>query len=42
MGPMTKAIVDLMIENSTAGMLNQKLLDPMVVNQSGSGLIGTM
>ncbi len=30
--PMTKAIVDLMIENSTAGMLNQKLLDPVVVN----------
>ena len=30
--PMTKAIVDLMIENSTAGMLNQKLLNPVVVN----------
>lgn len=29
--PMTKAIVDLMIENSTAGMLNPKLLDPVSV-----------
>lgn len=30
--PMTKAIVDLMIENSVDGMLNQKLLEPVAVN----------